>query len=127
MNTTGQPIGYCAVIAPKKLFWQGFHIVCNDVLAHNAKEMEKRARDLGLNDGDVSGSLQATLYECATTNNMMGVATAARALWRPEAPCFIVRGSGVFWPVPDEVGADWIEATDLRVITSGTFRARRTQ
>ena len=29
---------------------------------------------------------------------------------------FVVRGSGVFWPTPDAVGADWIEATDHHMV-----------
>ncbi len=29
---------------------------------------------------------------------------------------FVVRGSGVFWPMPDEVGVDWIEATDHHMV-----------
>ena len=29
---------------------------------------------------------------------------------------FLVHGSGVFWPTPDEAGADWIEATDHHMV-----------
>jgi hypothetical protein len=29
---------------------------------------------------------------------------------------FVVRGSGVFWPMPGETGADWIEATDHHMV-----------